>query len=260
VPFTVEWNAIGLLLFVSALVSPRMLPLAVIPLAISLAWSIGTAWRARIDPRFSGAGARALVAALTYLGPLARGLQRYLWRLRGFAEVEPVDFEGPRRAARIDWSERAFTAGFWSEQGHEKEALLGAVMEFLIPRKYLITIDPGWNRWDLEVYRGIWSKARLTVAAENHGGMKRLLNVRCEVRLTRVSQLAAAGYFAAVGGGLLFGVPEVTGVGLALGGVNLTLVVLENLRLGGILRGTLDVCARRIGLKPLDSAAMAPQG
>jgi hypothetical protein len=89
--------------------------------------------------------------------------------------------------------------------------------------------------------------------------MKRLLNVRCEVRLTRVSQLAAAGYLAAIGGGLLFGIPEVTGVGLALGGVNLSLVVLENLRLGEILRGTLDVCARRIGLKPLGSSAAAPR-
>ena len=34
-------------------------------------------------------------------------------------------------------------------------------MDFLIPRKYLIAIDQGWNGWDLEVYRGIWSKAQV---------------------------------------------------------------------------------------------------
>ncbi|HSV08633.1 MAG TPA: hypothetical protein VLI07_19100, partial [Candidatus Binatus sp.] len=250
-PFTLEWNAIGLLLFLSALVSPRMLPLASLPLAISLAWSIATASRARVDRRFSGLRARALIAVLTYLGPLARGLQRYLWRLRGLGQIERVVFEGQQQPARIDWLRRAFTVGYWSEQGHEKEALLGIVMEFLIPRKYLIAVDPGWNRWDLEVYRGIWSKARLTVAAENHGGSKRLLNVRCEVRLTRVATLAICGFSAAVFLGALFGIPEITGVGFALGVVNLGVIVAENIRLGRILNDTLDIVAAQIGLRPL---------
>ena len=254
-PFTLEWNAIGLLLVLATLVSPRALPIAALPLAVSLVWSIATALRARVDPRFGGLRSRALIAVLTYLGPLARGLQRYLWRLRGHGDVEPVEFEGRQQPARIDWLARTFTLGYWSEQGHEKEALLAGVMDFLIPRKYLIAVDPGWNRWDLEIYRGIWSKVRLAVAAENHGGSKRLLNVRCEVRLTRVSELALAGYLAAVGFGLLFHVPEITGVGAALGIVNLGVVVAENLRLGRILNDTLDIVAGRIALRPLSGEA-----
>ena len=51
-------------------------------------------------------------------------------------------------------------------------------MEFLIPRKYLSRSTRAGTSWDLEVYRGIWSKARVAVATENHGGTKRLLNVR----------------------------------------------------------------------------------
>jgi len=254
-PFTLEWNAIGLLLVLATLVSPRALPIAALPLVVSLVWSIATALRARVDPRFGGLRSRALIAVLTYLGPLARGLQRYLWRLRGHGDVEPVEFEGRQQPARIDWLARTFTLGYWSEQGHEKEALLAGVMDFLIPRKYLIAVDPGWNRWDLEIYRGIWSKVRLAVAAENHGGSKRLLNVRCEVRLTRVSELALAGYLAAVGFGLLFHVPEITGVGAALGIVNLGVVVAENLRLGRILNDTLDIVAGRIALRPLSGEA-----
>ena len=256
-PFTLEWNAIGVLLFLAALVSPRMLPLASLPLAISFAWSVATALRARVDKRFAGLPARALIALLTYLGPLVRGLQRYLWRLRGLGQIDRVVFEGPQQPARIDWFRRAFTVGYWSEQGHEKEALLGIVMEFLIPRKYLIAVDPGWNRWDLEVYRGIWSKARLTVAAENHGGSKRLLNVRCEVRLTRVATLAITGFTSAVFLGALFGVPEITGVGFALGIVNLGVIVAENVRLGRILNDTLDIVAGQIGLRPLGAEAGA---
>src|SRR4029078_11227878 len=68
-PFTLEWNAIGLLLFLAALVSPRILPIAILALAISLAWASGTAVNARVDPRFIGFRARALIALLTYLGP-----------------------------------------------------------------------------------------------------------------------------------------------------------------------------------------------
>ncbi len=258
-PFTVEWNAIGILLFLSALVSPRALPVAALPLVLSVTWSVATALGARVDPRFGGGRSRALIALLTYLGPLVRGLQRYLWRLRGHAEIEPVEFEGPQRPARVDWLSRGFTLGYWSEQGHEKEALLAGVMEFLIPRKYLIAVDPGWNRWDLEIYRGIWSKARLVVATENHGGLRRLLNARCEVRLTRVSQLALLVYAIAIGCGVTFGVPEIIGVGAALGIVNLAVIVAENLRLGRILNDTLDIVAARIALRPLGSGTESPR-
>jgi glycosyltransferase involved in cell wall biosynthesis len=254
-PFTLEWNAIALLLFLSALVSPRILPIAALPLLVTVVWSIGIALRARVDPRFTGPRSRALIALLTYLGPLVRGLQRYLWRLRGLGDIEQVELRGPQQAPRIEWTDGAFTLGYWSEQSHEKEALLGAVMDFMIPRKYLIAVDPGWNRWDVEVYRGIWSKARLAVAVENHGGNKRLLNVRCELRPTRVSKLAVLSFLVAVCAGLFFAVPEIASVGFALGLVTLGVIVGENLRLGGTLADTLDIVAGSIGLKPIGSSS-----
>jgi hypothetical protein len=258
-PFTLEWNAIGLVLFLSAVVTPSALPLAMLPLAVSVVWSVATAARARVDPRFHGLRSRALIALLTYLGPLVRGLQRYLWRLRGFGRTERVEFEGPQQPARIDWLRRTFTVGYWSEQGHEKEALLAGLMDFLIPRKYLIAVDPGWNRWDVEVYRGIWAKARIAVAVENHGGTKRVLNVRCEVRLTRVSELALAGYAIATATALFFRIPELAAVGVGLGIVTLGVVVAENLRLGQILNDSLDIVAGRLGLRPLGASVPAPR-
>src|SRR5213076_340994 len=258
-PFTLEWNAVGILLFLSALVSPRTLVIGALPLVVSFGLAVATAARARVDPRFAGPASRALIALLTYLGPLVRGIQRYLWRLRGLGRVGRIAFEGEQQPPRIDYLRRGFTVGYWSEQGHEKEALLAALMDFFIPRKYLIAVDPGWNRWDLEIYRGVWSKAQLTVAAENHGGSKRLLNVRCEVRLTRVSELALAGYLVAVVCGLVFYLPEITGVGAALGIVNLGVIVAENLRLGRTLNDTLDIVAGRIALRPLGSGAAPAQ-
>jgi O-antigen biosynthesis protein len=255
-PFTLEWNAIGILLLLAGLVSPRMLPVAIIPLAISIAWSIGTAWSARVDPRFSGIRTRLLIAFLTYLGPLMRGLQRYLWRLRGFTVLEErVPPDGPRQPANVDLPRGAFVLRYWSEESHEKESLLGGVMEFLIPRKYLIAVDPGWNRWDLEIFRGIWAKARVTVATENHGGTKRLLNVRSELRLTRVSQLTLGFFAILVSVGLIFEIPEVTGVGSALGLVNLGVIVSETVRLGRILKDTYDIVGAGLGLRAVNGAA-----
>jgi glycosyltransferase involved in cell wall biosynthesis len=258
-PFTLEWNAIGILLFVAGLVSPRVLPIAIIPLAISIAWSIGTAWSARIDPRFAGFRARALIALLTYLGPLVRGLQRYLWRLRGVTVIEQAPTTGARQPPAVDWSARAFVLRYWSEQSHEKESLLAGVMEFLIPRKYLIAVDPGWNQWDVEIFRGIWSKARVAVATENHGGTKRLLNVRSEIRLTRVSQLSLGFFAILVTLGVIFEIPEVIGVGAALGLVNLGVIVSENIRLARILNDTYDIVAEGLGLRPVNGGgALTP--
>jgi hypothetical protein len=195
-----------------------------------------------------------LISLLTFLGPLVRGLQRYMWRLRGMVEIEQEMPDAPREAPNVDLVDRSYELRYWSEQGHEKEQLLGGVMEFLIPRKYLITVDPGWNRWDLEVYRGIWSKARLAVAVENHGGDKRLHHVRCEVRLTQVARLSLGGFAIAVACGLLFGVPEITAVGGALGLVNLAVVVAENVRLGRIMNDTFDIVAANIGLRPVNGS------
>src|SRR5207244_3903131 len=164
-PFTLEWNAVGILLFLSALVSPRTLVIGALPLVVSFGLAVATAARARVDPRFAGPASRALIALLTYLGPLVRGIQRYLWRLRGLGQVG----------------------------------------------------------------------------------------------LTRVSQLSLLGFGAAVVGGLLFHIPEIIGVGAALGLVNLGVIVAENVRLGRILNDALDIVAARIALHPLGAKRAAPR-
>jgi len=63
--------------------------------------------RARVDPRFTGIRARALIALLTYLGPLVRGAQRYTWRLRGLTNVEQADATGPGPTPGVDLFHRS---------------------------------------------------------------------------------------------------------------------------------------------------------
>ena len=168
----------GLILFLAALIAPRALPIAALPLAVSIAWSIAPAWRAPVDPRFSGVRSRALIALLTWLGPLVRGTQRYLWRLRGMSQLtaSSARARSSRRAsmapARLHRRLTGATRGTEGSLPRQRDG-------FLIPRKYLIAVDPGWNAGPGGL-RAL-SKARIAAAVENHGGNKRLLNVaaRC---------------------------------------------------------------------------------
>ena len=152
---------------------------------------INGALRAPIDKRFRGFKARALVALLIYLGPILRGWERLKWRVKEMKSRGRPD--QPRSATmqepRLSWKERAFYLSYWSEKGDEKEALLGGLMRFLTPQKYFVVTDQGWNDWDLKISRGLWSRALVLVCTENHGGEKRLLRVRCAMRLSRLSAL-----------------------------------------------------------------------
>ena len=87
----------------------------------------------------------------------------------------------------------------------EKESLIQGLMDFLLPRKYLIDVDRGWNDWDIEVHRGAFARSEIAVAVENHGGNKRFLRVRCRQRLSGVAllTLGACALLIAAGVGVL---------------------------------------------------------
>ena len=48
------------------------------------------------------------------------------------------------------------------------------MIDFLNPRRYQVAIDQGWSAWDIEVHRGLWARAKLMVAVENHGSARRV--------------------------------------------------------------------------------------
>ncbi len=250
-PFTLEWNLFGVVVFIAALIAGRYRALAALPLLVSWASAIGSAWRARLEARFDGVGSRLLIASLIYLGPLVRSVQRYLWRLQGIADVERIHFaEAPPRSG---WR-RQFVSSYWSARGLEKENLLHAVMQFLIPRKYLLAIDPGWNDWDLIVYRGVWAQATLKVAVENHGGVKRLFRVLCRVRMSRFSKLAIAAFALVAALTSAAGLWEIGVVSGVVGLITIAAATSQNVRLGRTMYGVLEVCAKMLELTGVESA------
>src|SRR5258708_39817624 len=148
------------------------------------------------------------------IGAILRGWEGARWRIRLMKTNDQMRLDAGGQKARVDWRARAFFLAYWSERGDEKDLLLGGRMAFLAPQKYFIMSDQGWSDWDLKISRGLWSRAYVMVVGENHGGMKRLLRVRCEMRLSRLSAFMLRCYAAAAAAALLLDTPIVArGVG-----------------------------------------------
>ncbi|MDX2165657.1 MAG: glycosyltransferase [Deltaproteobacteria bacterium] len=247
-PFTLEWNLISVLILIGALGAGAWGLLGTLPLLVAFVAAGATAWRARLDPRYDTASSRALVALLTYLGPLLRSWERYRARLEGTAPIERVQFTTASQRPRIDWRRRAMALAFWSEEGIEKETLLQAVIDFLKPRGFQIAIDQGWSAWDVEVHRGLWARANLMVAVENHGSGKRVLRVRAAAHASFLARAALGGLAAGVLLLALLAPPAIAVAGALLGGAGAALIARSVLRLGGVVHQVVEIAATRLGL------------
>jgi O-antigen biosynthesis protein len=259
-PLSFEWNVVGLLLALGGVIAGGWAWLLTVPLLTTWVLCINGALKAPIDKRFTGLKARGLVALLIYLGPILRGGERLKWRFREMRTHEhaAVPAPEPDQKARIDWRDRTFYLSYWSERGDEKELLLGALMRFLTPHKYFIVTDQGWNDWDLKIARGLWSRAFVLVCAENHGGMKRLLRVRCAMRLSRLSAFILRGYAVAAAAALIANLPAAAVVIGLLGLGQGALIAYRTLEFSRLMRGIIGTVARAQGLTPVGTPAAAP--
>ena len=249
-PMSLEWNVLSLALLACAFAFGGLFWLGIAPFMLTLSQCFLSASRARITPKYRGLPATLLVASLIYLGPLFRTFARYRWRLRRLREVKPVDLNGPTQEPRILWRERAFCLSYWNENGQEKESLLHAVMDFLLPRKYLIAMDQGWSDWDLEICQGPWAKAQLKTATENHGGNKRVLRVRCALRMSRISVACLCTYLAVAVGAAVLGFPVVAAATAFVTWAHGSAVIYQKFRLGHLLYHVLESLAHKLNFVP----------
>lgn len=246
-PFTLEWNLVAAVLLLTAIISGEYLVVSSLPFAISVASAANTAARAKLDPRFRGMRARLLVMALLYLGPLLRSFERYLWRLRGTRDVERIE-TARVKAREVSFLQRRFDLALWSEAGHDKAQLLHELMSFLAVRKYRISIDSGWNDWDIEVSRGFWTSARIEVAVENHTGMKRLFRIRTSLHTAKTGLWAFLGCVAVAVLGIAVDNPELTRMGAVLALLDVAVIAYQNFRLGRVLMRVFGAVASRLEL------------
>jgi glycosyltransferase involved in cell wall biosynthesis len=261
-PLTFEWSAASLALALAGIAGGGWLWLLTVPLLATWGLCVNGALQAPIDKRFGGFNtrgfrARALAALLIYFGPLFRGWERIKWRVREMRAQAQVGLIDTQQRARIFWSERAFHLFYWSETAAEKEVLLCGLTDFLVSHKYLVTTDAGWSNWDLKIARGLCSRALVTVCTENHGGNKRLLRVRCAMRLSHLARFVLRAYAAFTAFTLILGWPFVAAA-IAIGGiVNIGVVGCQLLDFGRLMHRIIEAVgkqARLVGLEPAQRA------
>jgi len=255
-PLTFEWNLAAIVLALWGVIAGGWLWLMTVPLLLTWTLCVNGALKAPIERRFRGLKARALIALLIYLGPILRGWERARWRIRLMKTSDQMRIDAAEdstgQKARIDWRERAFFLAYWSERGDEKELLLGGLMAFLAPQKYFIMPDQGWSDWDLKIARGLWSRAYVMVVGENHGGAKRLLRVRCEMRLSRLSAFMLRCYAGFGAAALILDAPAVAAVIGIVGLAHFSFIAYSTWAFGGLMHRIIDAVARQAQLTPVE--------
>lgn len=256
-PLTFEWSAAALALALAGIVGGGWLWLLTVPLLATWSVCVNGALQAPIDERFDGFNltgikARALAALLIYLGPLLRGWERIKWRVREMRAQAKIGLIDTEQRARICWRERAFHFSYWSEDGTEKEALLSGLSDFLVSHKYLVTADTGWSNWDLKIARGLCSRSLVTVCTENHGSSKRLLRVRCAMRLSHLALFLLRSYAALTAFALILGWPIIAAVVAMAGILNIGVVVWQLADFGRLMHRIIEALAKHARLVPLE--------
>ncbi len=260
-PSTLEWNltALGFALFgaLSFLVGvplPTLLVASALLAGLSVAQAASTALRVDAQglPRWK---ARTLIGFLSYAGPLLRSIERTRHRVHGLsAEVERVRFPSLRQRPEPDLRRRSFALSYWSETGIEKETCLSALLDFLVPRKYPIVSDSGWESWDLSVYRGVWAKAEIRILVENHGGNRRQVDVGATLRPSAFPKLLLGLY---AGGAALAALGGQPTLALLLAGAALAttaFVAHQAWRLGRTIYHAVEITFQALPLDPLRAA------
>src|SRR5262249_33392486 len=194
-PLTLEWNAtaLGLLLLGSlshAVGMPQ--PIFWIAAVALLAAGVGQAVRTALGvDRRSLPGWRTclLVAALSYLGPLARAVARTRGHLSGISRMQRVPRAQAAQPPDLHLLRRGFSVSYWNETAIEKESCLSALLEFLRPRDFHVVPDDGWQPWDLLLYQGVWLRGQIKVLVANHGAERRQVDVGIELRRTLLAKL-----------------------------------------------------------------------
>jgi hypothetical protein len=213
------------------------------------------ALQAKIAPRFEGPKARALIAALIYLGPLLRGIERLKWRLKAMPQLLPEAGPAVEQRARLAWRAHGYVLSYWNDAGSEKEAMLAALMRDLAAENYPVAMGDGWSPWDLDVAGGPAGAARLTLADENHGAGKRLLRVRAVLRPSRLARGLVGGAAAAAVLAAIIGLPAIAVALAVVAAVSAVAVGWQAVVFAGRLHQIIEAAAHETGLVPVDPVA-----
>ncbi len=185
-----EWYLVILLLAVlsglGALWSPLLaaLPLAVAASGLLVAQAIGGARRAR-RTRTARPVLRLRSLLMTTFLHMLQPSARLWGRLR--SGLTPWRWRGP--AGRAFPRSRSWMV--WSETWHPLESWVAALEDSLLRSQTVLIRGGDFDRWDLNLRGGLFGRARILTAVEEHGGGRQLIRFRAWPWPTRVGLLSS---------------------------------------------------------------------
>ncbi|MEJ7590787.1 MAG: glycosyltransferase [Planctomycetaceae bacterium] len=179
-PSTLEWHLAIALCCLAIPLWPAAAAIAASLWFLSLLVAVLQGAQAELAPKCDGLFSRLVVSCLCYAQPLVRAWHRQRTRLFSYHRpmVNPQADSKSRQRPLVG----SHAKEYWSDQGIERTELLGLVIARLHEERWTNSIDTGWENWDVEVLCRPWTILRITTAQEEHGGNRRLIRVRQQVR------------------------------------------------------------------------------
>ncbi len=253
---SVEWFAITVFLFGLGIFLPEVRIIPYLMFGGTLLVAISYMLRARIEQKFDTAAARLLVMFLAFTQPLVRGWSRYFTWLQFKRTPRAVI------ATRESLPPGTASAGtlrrrnYWSEEGKDRNHLLGSILTLLEEEGWRYSTDTGWKDWDVQIYGNFWWSIELQTVTEYHGGTKCLTRVGLRNRFVTTTviinlvilMLLIYGQLNTPQSDLWVLVPYFAFVGFLASRAR---------RLKRRVADLVDVAAHRVGLQPIQRARAA---
>jgi len=180
---SLEWWILCTGLLILGFLTDLSLLAALAGFSISLTITAARAWRRWNRQRRESAWVFFPLWLLWTTQPLVRAAARYRTRL-GLASAQDTSRKHRDSAlGRVNSSqsireEAPGVLAYWGESGVERVQVLRALGDSLARHRWVHSPNSEWEPWDLSVVVSWWYHVRVTSAAENHGGKKRLLRLR----------------------------------------------------------------------------------
>ncbi|MGD2074655.1 MAG: glycosyltransferase [Gammaproteobacteria bacterium] len=219
--------------------SPLLLfvPLLLLAVALPVTQALLSARRARFSRDTRALRSRNELLAITAFLHLEQPLARLIGRLRH--GLSPW-----RRRAAGHWQlPLPIRLSLWHEQWEAPGTTLDVLRDALFESGAIVTTPGDYDAWDLEVRGGLFGRARLLMATEEHGAGRQMLRFRIWPKWTRFALFPVILFTAIAIGSALDGVRPVSLLSAAVLLPMLVLVVAET----GTATGKLAAALRKLG-------------